>query len=253
MEWGIGLKTVILTGASSGIGLATGLRLADEGYEIFGIGRQFDEKTAFPDCFHRFSCDITDAKALTDTLHQIRRQMGTPAPDILIHSAGIGLYGLQETLKPEDLTKLFRTNLEAPVLLTTELLGFMKQRKSGHIIFLSSVTAKKSNTYGCAYGATKAGLLSFANSLFDEARKNGIKITTLLPDMTDTNLYRNADFTADPEACLFAEDIADTISYILSCGAHMNITELTIQPQKHRIQKKQTDDRRNQPWPTKLC
>ena len=114
----------------------------------------------------------------------------------------------------------------------------MKQRKSGHIIFLSSVTAKKSNTYGCAYGATKAGLLSFANSLFDEVRKNGIKVTTLLPDMTQTNLYRNADFTADESACLFPEDIADTISYILSCGDHLNVTELTIQPQKHRIQKK---------------
>ena len=164
--------------------------------------------------------------------------MGTPAPDILIHSAGIGLYGLQETLKTSEIQALIRTNLEAPVLLTTEFLGFMKQRKSGHIIFLSSVTAKKSNTYGCAYGATKAGLLSFANSLFDEARKNGIKITTLLPDMTHTNLYRNADFMADETAWLFPEDIADTISYILSAGEHLNVTELTIQPQKHRIQKK---------------
>ena len=133
---------------------------------------------------------------------------------------------------------LIRTNLEAPILITTEFLGYMKQRKSGHILFISSVTAKKANTYGCAYGATKAGLLNFANSLFDETRKNNIKVTTLLPDMTKTNLYRNADFTADDDACLFPEDIADTISYVLSAGSHINVTELTIQPQKHRIQKK---------------
>ena len=232
------MKTVLITGASSGIGLATGLRLAKENYDVYGIGRSFDSSLAYPENFHIFSCDITDTKALTGTLQTIKSQMNRPAPDILIHSAGIGLYGLQETLQAEELQRLIRTNLEAPVLITTEFLGFMKQRKSGHIIFLSSVTAKKSNTYGCAYGATKAGLLSFANSLFEEARKNNIKVTTLLPDMTQTNLYRSADFTADETACLFPEDIADTVSYVLSCGDHLNVTELTIQPQKHRIRKK---------------
>ena len=232
------MKTVLLTGASSGIGLATGLKLAQEGYEVFGIGRRFGEALSYPENFHRYSCDITDTKALNITLTAIRTELPESAPDILIHSAGVGLYGLQETLEPSDLQSLIRTNLEAPILITTGFLGFMKQRKSGHIIFISSVTAKKTNTYGCAYGATKAGLLSFANSLFDETRKNGIKITTLLPDMTKTNLYRNADFTADEDACLFPEDIADTISYVLSAGEHLNVTELTIQPQKHRIKKK---------------
>jgi NADP-dependent 3-hydroxy acid dehydrogenase YdfG len=234
----INMKTVILTGASSGIGLSTGLRLAKEGYEVHGIGRCFDECLSYPESFHRYTCDITDSTELGKTLQNIKTGLGSPAPDILIHSAGIGLYGLQETLSPSDLQSLIRTNLEAPILITTEFLSYMKQRKSGHIFFISSITAKKTNTYGCAYGATKAGLLSFANSLFDETRKNNIKITTLLPDMTKTNLYRNADFTADDTACLFPEDIADTISYVLSCGDHLNITELTIQPQKHRIQKK---------------
>lgn len=232
------MKSVLLTGASSGIGLATGLRLAKEGYEVFGIGRTFKKDITYPENFHCFSCDITDSYILGKTLQDIKIQMKQPAPDILIHSAGVGLYGLQETLQSEDIQNLIRTNLEVPILITTEFLSFMKQRKSGYIIFLSSVTAKKSNTYGCAYGATKAGILSFANSLFDEVRKNNIKVTTLLPDMTQTNLYRNADFTADETACLFPEDIADMVSYVLSCGDHLNVTELTIQPQKHRIQKK---------------
>lgn len=232
------MKTVLITGASSGIGLATGLRLAKEGYEIFGIGRTFDETLSYPENFHRFTCDITDEKALGKFFRELRSLLPEPSPDIIIHSAGIGLYGLQETLEAPDLQAVLRTNLEAPILITTEFLSFMKQRKSGHIIFISSVTAKKNNTYGCTYGATKAGLLSFANSLFDEVRKNDIKVTTLLPDMTQTNLYRNADFTADESACIFPEDIADTISYLLSCGEHLNITEFTIQPQKHRIRKK---------------
>lgn len=232
------LNTVLITGASSGIGLATALRLCNEGYRVYGMGRCFDEGLSYPEQFYRYTCDITDNHALANTLSSIKAAMSQPAPDVLIHCAGIGLYGLQETLKKEELQTLMRTNLEAPILITTEFLGFMKQRKSGHIIFLSSVTAKKSNTYGCAYGAAKAGLLSFANSLFEETRKNNIKVTTLLPDMTKTKLYRNADFTADDSACLFPEDIADTISYVLSAGSHLNVTELTIQPQKHRILKK---------------
>ncbi len=231
------MKTVLITGASSGIGFVTALRLAAEGYEVYGIGRSFVD-FPYPENFHRFSCDITDLKALEKTVNQIRSRLGSPAPDILIHSAGVGYYGLQETLSPKDLQRLSRTNLEAPMILTGMFLSYMKQRKSGHILFLSSVTARKSNTYGCAYGATKAGLLNFAGSLFEEVRKNNIKVTTLLPDMTDTNLYRNADFTADPDACLFAEDIADTVLYALSAAEHLNITELTIQPQKHRIKKK---------------
>lgn len=232
------MKTVLITGASSGIGLATGLRLSSEEFQVYGIGRTFDESLPYPENFHRFSCDITNTKALSKTLLDIRTLLPEPSPDIIIHSAGLGLYGLQETLHATDLQAVIRTNLEAPILITTEFLGFMKQRKSGHIIFLSSVTAKKTNTYGCAYGATKAGILSFANSLFEEVRKNNIKVTTLLPDMTQTKLYRNADFTADETACIFPEDIADTISYVLSCGEHFNVTELTIQPQKHRIKKK---------------
>ena len=232
------MKTVLLTGASSGIGLATGLQLANEGYEVYGIGRNFDNTFSFPKNFHCYCCDITNTIALLSTINKLQELWRVPSPDILIHSAGVGFYGLQEHISDTAIQSLVRTNLEAPMILTSHLLPFMKQRKSGHIIFLSSVTARKNNTYGCAYGATKSALLSFANSLFDEVRKHGIKITTLLPDMTKTNLYRNADFTADETACLFPEDVANTISYVLSASEHLNITELTIQPQKHRIQKK---------------
>lgn len=233
------MKTVLITGASSGIGLAIANKLSAEGYCVYGIGRSFDETKDYPEEFHRFSCDLTNETDRSALLRQLKENFHLIAPDILIHGAGVGYYGLCETIDETDLSAMVRTNLEVPVLLTTHYLPFMKQRGSGHIIFLSSVTAKKTNTYGCAYGATKSGLLSFANSLFEEVRKHGIKVSSVLPDMTQTNLYRNADFTADETACLFAEDIADTVSFLLSRGSHMNVTELTLQPQKHRIKKKE--------------
>lgn len=232
------MKTVLLTGASSGIGLATAVRLANEGYQVFGIGRTFDETLSYPAHFHRFVCDITDTKELQKLLLKLKEEFQCIAPDIVIHNAGVGYYGLHETLSTDAIKSLVRTNVEAPMLLTSHVLPYMKQRGSGQFIFVSSVTSRKANTYGCAYGATKAALLSFANSLFEEVRKHNIKVTTLLPDMTKTNLYRNADFTTDEEACLFADDIADMVSYVLSAGDHLNLTELTVQPQKHRIKKK---------------
>ena len=140
------MKTVLLTGASSGIGLAIGLQLAKEGYEIYGIGRNFDASLTLPPQFHPFSCDITDTVELLATLKKMQLFWGVPSPDILIHSAGVGYYGLHESLTDTDIQKLVRTNLEAPMVLTSHLLPYMKQRKSGHILFLSSVTAKKSTT-----------------------------------------------------------------------------------------------------------
>lgn len=231
------MKTVLLTGASSGIGLATGKKLASEGYLVFGIGRTFDESLIYPENFLRFSCDITDRNALHQLLSSIKSTYSVSAPDIVIQNAGVGYYGLHETLSEDTICELVRTNIEAPMLLTSMLLPYMKQRGSGQFIFISSVTARKQNTHGCAYGATKAALLSFAGSLFEEVRKHGIKVTTILPDMTKTSLYRNADFTTDDTACLFADDIADTISSVLSLKEHINLTELTVQPQKHRIQR----------------
>ena len=133
------MKTVLLTGASSGIGLATGLQLASEGYVVHGIGRSFDEELSYPENFFRYCCDITDTKELSKTLQTIKTALGTPAPDILIHNAGIGLYGLQETLESADLQALIRTNLEAPILITTEFLSYMKQRKSGDMGFFASL------------------------------------------------------------------------------------------------------------------
>lgn len=232
------MKTVLLTGASSGIGLATGIRLAQEGYRVFGIGRCFDDALSYPEEFHQFVCDITGTKELQKLLLRLKEEFHCIAPDVVIHNAGVGYYGLHETLNDEAIQNLVRTNIEAPMVLTSLVLPFMKQRGNGQFIFVSSVTSRKANTYGCAYGATKAALLSFANSLFEEVRKHNIKVTTLLPDMTDTALYRNADFAADETACLFAEDIADMISYVLSAKEHLNLTELTVQPQKHRIKRK---------------
>ena len=134
---------------------------------------------------------------------------------------------------------MVRTNLEVPMILTSLLLRNLKKNK-GYVINISSVTANGTNPHGCAYGATKAGLSSFSHSLFDEARKYGIKVVTISPDMTKTNLYRNADFKEGDEAesYLLPEEIAKAVEYVLGQREGLVISDITLKPQIHRIKRK---------------
>lgn len=194
-----------------------------------------------PAAFHPIVCDLLDTKKLQSVVVSLQKEWkqekGTFA--LLVNNAGTAYYGLHEELRPEGISEMVRVNLEVPMLLTQQLLRTLKQNH-GTIINISSVTAIGSNPHGVAYGATKAGLLSFSRSLFDEARKYGVRVTAILPDMTDTELYRHADFTADPamDAHLEAEDVADAVEYALTTRAGTCVPEIILRPQLHRIKKK---------------
>ena len=86
----------------------------------------------------------------------------------------------------------------------------------------------------------QAGLSSFGKSLFEEARKYGVKVTTIHPDMTDTNLYRDADFTCgeEPESYLLPDEVAKAVAYVLDQREGMVVPEITLRPQLHRIVRK---------------
>lgn len=124
------------------------------------------------------------------------------------------------------------------MILTQQLLRQLKKNR-GYVINISSVTAKESNPHGCAYGAAKAGLAGFSRSLFAETRKYGVKVVTIYPDMTQTNLYRNADFREGEEAesYLLPEEVADAVEYALSQREGAVVTEIALSPQIHRIRK----------------
>lgn len=228
-------KAAIVTGASSGIGKAIAKMLVALGYEVFGFGRVFAADEPCEEAFHPIVCDLLDTSALERHIKQIRKQYEIY---VLVNNAGVGYYGLHEELNVTKIKQMVRTNLELPLLLTNMLLRDLKQSQ-GHIIQISSVTALQNSPHGCAYGATKAGLTAFSGSLFDEARKYGVKVTAIHPDMTQTNLYRNADFTAadDMQASLRPEDVAQAVRSVLTARDGIVLRELTICPQLHRIKK----------------
>lgn len=238
-EKGKGRTAAIVTGASSGIGAAISRRLCRLGYEVFGFGRDF-AKVDFSETerFHPIVCDVLDTERLCALVKQIASEYPV---HILVNSAGVGYYGLHEELSPAKIQTLVRTNLETPMILAQQLLRHFKKH-TGVIINISSVTAVGSNPHGCAYGATKAGLSSFSHSLFDEARKYGVKVVTISPDMTKTNLYRHADFREgdEIETYLLADEVADAVEFVLNQREGMLVSDITLKPQLHRIKRKNT-------------
>ena len=233
-------RAAIVTGASSGIGKEISRVLCEMGYSVFGIGRDFDQKeTEKSERFHPVVCDLLDTDKLLALVKEIKKEYEV---EILVNNAGVGYYGLHEELNPEKIQRMVRTNLEVPLILTNQLLRDLKKTR-GCIINISSVTAFQSNPHGCAYGATKAGLSGFSRSLFDEARKYGVRVVTIQPDMTQTRLYRNADFEQgkEPESYLLPQEIAQAVQYILEQREGCVVTEMTVRPQIHRIQRKRAD------------
>ena len=118
------------------------------------------------------------------------------------------------------------------MIITNLLLRDLKKNK-GTITNISSITAEKTNPHGCAYGAVKAGLASFSRSLFDEARKYGVRVAVVSPDMTKTELYRNARLTVGRRrrAIFCRRDVAEAVAYIVGQREGVAVSEVTLRPQ----------------------
>ncbi|MBR1797125.1 MAG: SDR family oxidoreductase [Clostridiales bacterium] len=229
--------SAIVTGASSGIGLSICNMLSDLGFDVYGLARHFKD---IDYGFNTIICDITDTDALIKALGQIK------APKVVVNCAGVGFYGLHENISIDDIKSMVRTNLEAPMIITNYFLPVFKRQGEGTIINISSITSDKVNTHGAAYGATKAGLSSFGASVFEEARKHGVKVIEICPDMTATDLYRNASFTydEDPLCHLEPSDVAQAVKAALTMSTDSCVTRLTVVPQLMRIKRRKEDEDR---------
>ena len=226
------LKTAIVTGASSGIGLAIARMLSEEGYKVYGIGRVFPENSDFFE--KRMSLDLRDTDILLEKVSEIKNV------DLLVNAAGSAYYGLAEFNTPDQIKEMCRVDLEAPMILISSLLPRLKDSK-GMVINIASVTSTRINTHGAAYGALKAGLRSYGRSVYEEVRKTGVRVVTVCPDLTaGTKLYRNADFKpSEEEGCfLTPEDTAECVRDIINMREGAVVTEVEVRPQFNRIEKK---------------
>lgn len=172
-------KVAIITGATSGIGLATAKLLTEKGFTVYGVARQEYQGNDFI-CY---SADVCDFDAVDEILKDIVDREG--GIDVFINNAGIGVAGSTDEISAENVTKIADVNLTAAMVLCGKAAALMKGR-GGKIINVSSVGGIMPLPYQAAYSATKAGVEVFSRALANELKPYNIKVTAVLPGDTKT-------------------------------------------------------------------
>ncbi|MBX8568622.1 SDR family oxidoreductase [Pseudomonas cichorii] len=188
------MTTVLITGASSGIGAVYARRFAARGYNLVIVARATDRleslaaelREAHGVDIEVITADLTNETQTSPVLERLR---AVPVIDILVNNAGAGLVGDFASAAPADMEKLLRLNVLAPTALASAVIGGMVARKSGAIINVSSVLALLPEYAKGIYAATKSYMLTLSQSLSAEVAPKGVYIQAVLPAATRTEMY----------------------------------------------------------------
>jgi len=231
------MEVAIVTGASRGCGLAISQKLISMQYTVYGFARDFSGTTYSHPSFYPVPCDVTQKDQLSEAVTGIVE--GGGVLKVVVNNAGVGFFGPHETISAEDIESMVLTNLLAPVLVTRAVLRSLRA-SGGYLINISSTAAARSQRFGCVYAATKAGLTQFGRSLFQEVRKSGVKVATIVPDFVQSSFHDRADFGpgSAPDCHLEPSCIADAVAQIVSQREGTVLTEIVLEPQKFVIERK---------------
>lgn len=177
-------KVIIITGASSGIGLATALRLAEDGNKVYGISRNEYSND-------KFTClvgDVNDESRMVSLFEEIEKREGRI--DALVNNAGFGIAGAIADTKKENVEAIVNTNLTAVISLCGKIIPYLQRAGGGNIINISSVGGIIPLPFQACYSATKAGIEIFSRSLAGEVKQDNIKVTAILPGDTKTGFTK---------------------------------------------------------------
>jgi NADP-dependent 3-hydroxy acid dehydrogenase YdfG len=233
-------RTILVAGASSGMGRATALAAAREGGSLLLLGRDAARLDAVaaelrgiaPDRPATvIAADAADAAALDAALAP-----HAAAIDIVVNSVGTNIVGRAfGELTPASWAGMVDVNLNAAFNLTRAVVPGMRARKQGLIIHISSVAARKADRSGAAYQATKAGVVALTHAVMEEERENGLRLTAILPGMTDTPLLdkRPVPVSADSRrAALQPDDVAAACLFVMGLPARAHVAEIVLQPSR---------------------
>ncbi|WP_124070436.1 SDR family NAD(P)-dependent oxidoreductase [Filibacter tadaridae] len=183
-------KSVLITGATSGVGYALAERLLGEKMDVWVTGRAPDVLWELQNNgAHTIPADLSK----TEDIIKLVEQVGSP--DIVIFSAGIGTFGLAHEITDRIINEMMAVNVIAPMQLTKRLLPKMMKRKSGHLIYLGSQAGKVATPKASIYAATKHALIGYTDALRMEVSPHNIHVTTINPGPIDTPFLDLADDT----------------------------------------------------------
>ena len=176
-------KTVLITGASSGIGEETVKALLAVGYTVYAGARRVDRMKGLSEAgAHLLTLDVTDDALMTTAVQTILREAG--CIDVLINNAGYGSYGALEDVPPEEARRQFDVNIFGLARLTQLVLPTMRAQRSGRIVNVSSIGGKFGEPFGSWYHASKFAVEGLSDSLRMELHPCGIDVVVIQPGAT---------------------------------------------------------------------
>lgn len=237
-------RTVLVTGASRGLGLAIAERLAASGFSVVAVARkESDALLAASDTARANergaiafrAADLSDVDGLAPLVRDIRKQFGPLYG--LVNNAAIGTEGLLATMQNPHVEALIRLNVLSPIMLTKFVVRGMMADGAGRIVNMSSIIASTGYSALSVYAATKASMVGFTKSLSREVGHLGITVNAVAPGFIDTEMTRSMD---DEDRARIAKrsalrrlaepaDVANAVDFLMGEGGrNVTGTVLTI-------------------------
>jgi short-subunit dehydrogenase len=222
-------KRVLLTGAAGGLGRAIARGLHAAGAKLVLSGRNADALAALAQELgaSAITCDLADAS-------DIARLVATAGEiDILVANAGIAGTAPITDLSTAEIDQLLDVNLRAPILLSQALVGPMKQRGSGHLVFISSMAGKGASPLQSLYSASKFGLRGFTQCLRMDLRSSNIGVSTIFPGMIrDAGMFADAGVAPPPGV---GTNTSQEVAQAVIRAIQRNLGEVAVAPMTMRI------------------
>jgi NADP-dependent 3-hydroxy acid dehydrogenase YdfG len=242
-------KVAVVTGASSGIGEATALALAEAGAAVALGARRLDRIEALAERIGSaggraiaLQVDVSDEQAANAFVAAAHERLG--GLDILVNNAGVMLLGPVDGADTDQWRQMIDVNLLGLLYCTHAALPLMRESGGGHVVNVSSVAGRRANAGAAVYNMTKFGVVAFSEALRQEALHADVRVTCVEPGFVETELQghntnplvqqgvkKMRDQIGD---VLQASDIADAIRYAVCLPQHVGINEILVRPTKQQ-------------------
>jgi NAD(P)-dependent dehydrogenase (short-subunit alcohol dehydrogenase family) len=224
-------RVALVTGTASGLGKATAEAFAGAGYCVAALDLD-GARISGGNGIEPYSCDVSDARAVGRVVEHVLARFGQI--DVAVNCAGIDFTYWLEELSIEQFDRVIAVNLRGPFLIAKAVWPAMKRQGGGHIVNVTSTAAVRAWSGASAYHASKFGLLGLGRGLGVEGRRDGIKVTTIIPGGMRTSFFeRFADQgipMPDPNELQDPAQVARSILYAVDLPGNSVLQELVITP-----------------------
>lgn len=228
-------RTLLVTGASSGIGRACAVALLNQGHSVIGLSRDCKKFITDHPGFSSIEIDLSDLATLPDKIKQLIKQY--PTIDAIVFSAGKGQFSSLEEFSFTQIQEIINLNFISQSFLAKGFLPVLKRKTLADLIFIGSEAALSGSRKGSIYCASKFALRGFSQALRDECAKSSVRVSLINPGMVKTDFFQSLTFEPGRHESqhLLAEDVAEAVNYILNARKGIIIDEINLNPANNVI------------------